>query len=38
MIVYKNNIIDYLNYNNAIYPLWESEDKDKRSKFEILFL
>lgn len=33
MIIYKNNIIDYLNEKSNTYPLWEGNSKDDRSKF-----
>jgi hypothetical protein len=33
MIIYKNEIIDYLREKKSIYPLWEGNDKDKRGKY-----
>ena len=36
MIIYKNNIIDYLNVNKNTYPQWEGNNKDQRGKFQFI--
>lgn len=33
MIIYKNNIIDYLNENAETYPLWQSTNREPRGKY-----
>ena len=38
MIIYRNNIIDYLNCNKNTYTLWKGNDKENRGKFSLIHL